>query len=127
VWKGYSSDVSTENSGIEVEVWCCLCALAYLFWDTLADGVSFLSMGRKNEVNRTIGTFFRMLSNHCLLCSMDSVGNCELAFYAIRELQPNEELTWDYGDRIRSFTPIPCRCGAKNYRKTLPCYFKKKV
>ena len=56
----------------------------------------------------------RLINHSCdPNCEVDGVG-LKLWIYAIKDIQKNEELTYDYGFSFdKDYRDFPCRCGAK--------------
>ena len=59
---------------------------------------------------------FQFVNHSCDPNVFIRVAYRRVEFYAMRNIQPGEELTCDYGDSHHE-GQLPCRCGASNCRK----------
>lgn len=79
----------------------------------LNESIAIVELWNGKALDATINSNQLRYINHC--CSPNTymrVFNCHVEFYALKDIEKNEELTCNYGLTHHEGT-LPCKCGAK--------------
>jgi len=77
--------------------------------------VYIFTLSKKWDIDGNVPWNLARLVNHsCDPNCQTWIENKRIFYYALRDIEPGEELTFDYGFDIECYEDHPCRCGAEN-------------